>query len=83
MTSSGNDHYSQRLALSAIAAVIAAFVTQPGVASAAENLAPNPHFHEGTDKPSGWRLSGGDGRWIDRQILEVTGTGGGFEPMAK
>ena len=77
MTSSGNDHYSQRLALSAIAAVIAAFVTQPGVASAAENLAPNPHFHEGTDKPSGWRLSGGDGRWIDRQILEVTGTGGG------
>jgi hypothetical protein len=32
-------------------------------------------FREGTDGPAGWQLSGGTGRWVDRELLEVTGTG--------
>lgn len=35
----------------------------------------NPEFTAGQDQPDGWRLSGGQGRWIERQVLEVTGNG--------
>ncbi len=38
-------------------------------------LVPNPRFQQGTDQPEGWTLSGGRGRWAQRQWLEVTGTG--------
>jgi hypothetical protein len=38
---------------------------------------PNPEFTEGGDAPTGWKLSGGQGRWVDRQVLEVTGDGKG------
>lgn len=41
------------------------------------NLLPNPEFRQGSDRPEGWRLSGGQGRWVDRDVLEVTGTGRG------
>jgi len=46
-------------------------------ATAAEESVPivNPHFQQGDDAPTGWTLSGGNGRWVDRQILEVTGNG--------
>ncbi len=47
------------------------------VTFAAENLIPNPEFREGVRRPLGWHLSGGEGRWIDGQVLEVTGTGKG------
>jgi hypothetical protein len=40
---------------------------------------PNADFSqpatENADVPNAWSLSGGGGRWIDREILEVTGTG--------
>lgn len=42
---------------------------------AADGMVRNPDFTEGTAGPAGWRLSGGQGKWVDRQILEVTGTG--------
>jgi hypothetical protein len=35
----------------------------------------NPNFDQGDAAPAGWTLSGGQGRWLDRHILEVTGNG--------
>jgi hypothetical protein len=35
----------------------------------------NADFTAGGDRPEGWRLEGGRGRWVDRHILEVTGQG--------
>lgn len=37
--------------------------------------APNPDLRQGNDSPMGWKLEGGGGRWVDREALEVTGTG--------
>ncbi len=45
--------------------------------AASGNLLPNPEFRQGGEQPEGWRLSGGQGRWLDREVLEVTGTGQG------
>ena len=39
------------------------------------NLLPNPEFRQGGDRPDAWRLSGGQGRWLDHEVLEVTGSG--------
>ncbi len=36
---------------------------------------PNSQFNRGNDAPEAWTLAGGQGRWVDREILEVTGTG--------
>ena len=36
---------------------------------------PNPNFDQGNAAPAGWTLSGGQGRWLERHILEVTGVG--------
>lgn len=49
--------------------------TTTGVSSAAFTPIPNPDFRQGDATPSGWTLSGGKGRWLDRHILEVTGDG--------
>lgn len=35
----------------------------------------NGDFTKGGEKPEGWKLEGGQGRWVDRQILEVSGNG--------
>lgn len=43
--------------------------------SARTESVPNPQFDQGDDVPTDWTLSGGTGRWIDRQVLEVTGSG--------
>lgn len=32
-------------------------------------------FQEGRERPEGWQLSGGTGRWVERDWLEVTGNG--------
>jgi len=59
------------------AAVLVAFLPlwcTPGRA-ATENV-PNADFTRGNDAPAQWKLVGGEGRWVDRQILEVTGSGG-------
>ncbi len=45
--------------------------------AAAGEIVPNADFTEGQDAPAGWKLSGGQGRWVERNILEVTGTGKG------
>lgn len=37
-------------------------------------VVPNAEFQLGEDSPQGWRLSG-PGRWVDRQMLEVSGSG--------
>ncbi|MBN1395080.1 MAG: family 10 glycosylhydrolase [Pirellulales bacterium] len=42
---------------------------------AAAPTVPNAEFDQGGDSPVGWTLSGGQGRWIDRESLEVSGTG--------
>jgi len=49
------------------------------LAMAADDFTPLPNadFTAGTDKPAGWTLSGGQGRWVERHILEVTGDGKG------
>ena len=36
---------------------------------------PNADFTEGDQLPTAWKLAEGQGRWVDRQILEVTGDG--------
>jgi hypothetical protein len=36
---------------------------------------PNGDFHQGGAAPTGWTLSGGQGRWLDRKLVEVTGSG--------
>jgi len=36
---------------------------------------PNPGFTRGSHSPEPWTLSGGQGRWVERKMLEVTGTG--------
>ena len=42
----------------------------------AGELPTNAEFTAGSDTgPEGWRLEGGQGRWVERQILEVTGNG--------
>lgn len=41
----------------------------------AASLLPNGNFTAGGDSPDGWTLSGGSGRWVDNDLLEVTGTG--------
>jgi len=48
-----------------------------GVVRVASAAPPNADFTEGADVPAGWRLEGGQGRWVDRQFLEVTGDGKG------
>ena len=45
------------------------------IVCAAEVL--NADFTAGGDEPAGWKLSGGAGRWVDRNYLEVTGDGKG------
>lgn len=60
-----------------VAAFVIASLAAMAQAATKGNLAPNPEFRQGTDKPAGWKLSGGQGRWIDRDILEITGTGSG------
>jgi len=39
------------------------------------SLLPNPDFTQGEETPLGWTLSGGKGRWVERDFLEVTGSG--------
>jgi hypothetical protein len=55
-----------------LAACLFAFFTPSAVP--AESV-PNADFDQGADAPTGWHLSGGTGRWVDRQCVEVTGTG--------
>lgn len=55
--------------------VLALGIAPGSVAPAAAQAVPNPEFTEGQEQPTGWKLSGGQGRWVDRQLLEVTGTG--------
>jgi hypothetical protein len=45
------------------------------VADDPANLAPNPQFSAGADVPTGWSVARGKGRWIDRSILEIQGSG--------
>ena len=60
-----------------IAFLVAIAACLGGVTTAGEFDPPlNTDFTEGDGAPAGWTLSGGQGRWVDREILEVTGTGG-------
>ncbi len=34
---------------------------------------PDPQAPAGQDRPAGWRLEGDQGRWVDRQVLELQG----------
>ncbi|HUT08859.1 MAG TPA: glycoside hydrolase domain-containing protein [Thermoguttaceae bacterium] len=58
-------------------AKLALAISLLATATAAEPFTPiaNPDFTQGDDAPAGWQLSGGQGRWVDRNILEVTGSG--------
>jgi hypothetical protein len=58
-----------------IGSILVSLVLLAGAAIADAQDIPNPDFTEGTDQPAGWTLSGGQGRWVDHQLLEVTGTG--------
>ncbi|MFH1922383.1 MAG: glycoside hydrolase domain-containing protein [Planctomycetota bacterium] len=70
-----------------MAFLLAWSVLLPVTLPAQTQSVPNAEFDAGDDAPAGWTLSGGGGRWVDRQLLEVTGTGsdsnywrsGGFE----
>lgn len=58
--------------VSIVAACSKAWCTLP--ASPAEPVF-TTEFARGDDAPAGWTLSGGQGRWVDRRVLEVTGSG--------
>lgn len=47
------------------------------LAAPGPSLVPNGQFDQGDDGPAGWRLSGGEGRWVDRNVLEISGSGKG------
>lgn len=82
---------SSRAAIVLIGALLLATVcglrvgaAEAGLPSGAANavasglsLTPNGRFEQGDDDPAGWRLSGGQGRWVDRSLLEITGAGKG------
>ena len=56
--------------------LIAALICCCGASERNENAGlPNPDFTQGTDTPTAWRLAEGQGRWINHEILEVTGDG--------
>ena len=52
-----------------------------GAPSGDVNLAPNPRFGQargqgqGDDRPAAWKIARGNGRWRDRQSLEIAGSG--------
>ena len=55
---------------------LAAFLAGSALTAPAQTASlPNAEFEEGGDSPHGWELSGGAGSWVERGILEVTGTG--------
>lgn len=62
--------------LSAAAAVAAACVAASGTRAGAIEV-PNADFAAGDQSPEGWTLHGGQGRWVDKNILEVIGEGRG------
>lgn len=53
---------------------LVALIALTAVAHAEQRL-PNADFNQGDGGPAGWKLTGGQGRWIDRDVLEVTGRG--------
>ena len=56
--------------------VAVAAETSPATdAAAPPTTVPTANFGQGEAAPAGWTLSGGQGRRIDRHILEVTGNG--------
>jgi hypothetical protein len=64
-----------RITLLVTALLAAAVGSRPGVAAPPPTTLINQDFTSGQDQPEGWRLNAGQGRWIDRQVLEVTGNG--------
>jgi hypothetical protein len=57
------------------AAVVSVWVLVAAQAgSATETRIPNAEFQQGENAPEGWRLNG-TGRWVDREVLEVSGSG--------
>ena len=57
------------------AAVVSVWVLMAAQAgSATETRIPNAEFQQGENAPEGWRLNG-TGRWVDREVLEVSGSG--------
>ncbi len=59
--------------------LLAMFFPVPAAGNEAVGLSlpPNGDFRAGEAEPVGWRLSGGSGRWVEKDILEVTGDGRG------
>ena len=66
-----------RLLLGALPFLLGAVIPAAAVDSA--NLAPNPDFTKGSSDPSGWRVASGTGRWVERTLLQIEGTGHGAE----
>lgn len=62
-----------------VGAVLMVVAAVPSLARASDpapaTSVPNANLDQGDQTPAGWTLSGGMGRWVDRQILELTGTG--------
>ena len=46
----------------------------PTAPAAEDRTVPNADFTEGQELPAGWKLSGGQGRWVDREVLAVSYT---------
>lgn len=54
--------------------LVADSLPAPAGQSAGDTAVPNADFTAGDQTPAGWTLEG-RGRWVDRQFLEVTGSG--------
>ncbi|MGB9688409.1 glycoside hydrolase domain-containing protein [Thermogutta sp.] len=68
-------HNRSRIAIILLAAVYPGLATGYDVSESP--LISNEEFRVGETEPAGWRLSGGTGRWLEKDILEVTGDGRG------
>lgn len=57
-----------------VAGVLGLALLAPALAAADLPAVPNAEFDRGTESPAHWSLVGA-GRWVDRQMVEVSGTG--------
>ena len=67
-------HRSMRGLRVASGVLLLLFAGRASLGQAGESSLPNPEFNLGEQLPAGWTLEGA-GRWVDRQVLEVTGSG--------
>lgn len=68
-------HHAKSTLLSKLLVLGAFLLPETSAARPEPELVSNADLNQGEDGPQHWSLSGGKGRWVEREILEVTGSG--------